>query len=57
MNEFKQMTNQELINLTIAALNCGDYSALQDADKARKEAASRGDKELIKQIDYLWEVI
>ena len=51
------MSNQELINLTIAALNCGDYSALEDADKCRKEAKRRGDKELINNLEYLWDVI
>lgn len=57
MKSIEEMSNQELINLTIAALNCGDYSALEDADKCRKEAKKRGDKELINNLEYLWNVI
>ena len=57
MKTIEEMSNQELINLTIAALNCGDYSALEDADKCRKEAKRRRDKELINNLEYLWDVI
>lgn len=56
MDEFKKMTDQELINLTIMALNCGEMSALIEAGKARQEAKNRS-AELYKQIDYLWDVI
>ena len=47
MESIEKMSNQELIDLTIAALNCGDYSALEDANKCRKGAKRRRDKELI----------
>ena len=57
MKSIEEMSNKELINLTIAALNCGDYSAMEEADKCRKEAKRRGDKELINNLEYLWDVI
>lgn len=57
MKKIEEMSNQELINLTISALNCGDYSALEDADKAKKEAKRRRDIELINHLEHLWKVI
>lgn len=57
MKSIEEMSNQELINLTIAALNCGEYPALEVAERCKKEAKRRGDKELINDIEYLWDVI
>lgn len=57
MKSIKEMSAQELISLTIAALNGGDSSSLEGAEECRKEAKRRGDKELINTIEYLWNVI
>lgn len=57
MKSIEEMSNQELIDLTIAALHCGDHSSLDDAYKCIKEAKRRGDKELINNLEYLWDVI
>ena len=57
MKSIEEMSAQELINLTIRALNCGDYPASEVADRCRKEAKRREDKELINIIEYLWNVI
>lgn len=53
----KEMTNHQLVRLTIMALNCGEYDAMMDADAARKEAYRRGDKDTIDMIEYYWDVI
>lgn len=57
MKSIKEMSAQELIKLTIAALNGGDSSSLEGAEECRKEAKRRGDKELINTLEYLWNVI
>ena len=56
MKSIEEMSNPELINMTIRTLNCGEYPALEVAKRCRKEAKRRGDKELINILEYLWDV-
>lgn len=53
----KGLTDQELVNLTVAALNDGRISAMIDAGKARQEAVRRGNQVLIDKIDELWNLV
>lgn len=47
----------KMVNVTIAALNCGIEEAMQDAYGIKIRAIVTGDEELIKKIEYLWNVI
>ena len=54
------MTKEEkcnAVNNTIMALNAGTDEAINHAYQIKQDVIKNGDKELIKQIEYLWEVI
>lgn len=45
------------INETIVALNDGSKEAIADAYNIKQNVIKTGNKDLIKYIEYLWEVI
>lgn len=54
------MTKEEkrnAVNNTIMALNAGTDEAITYAYQIKQDVIKNGDKELIKQIEYLWDVI
>lgn len=54
------LTDEEkskMVNITISALNGGSDEAMESAYGIKLRAIVTGDKELIKKIEYLWEVI
>lgn len=57
MPNFKNMSNAELINLTIAALNDGSEYAMNEAYFAKEEAKARCNQFLVDKLEYLWDVI
>ncbi len=58
----KQTSNTTIIALnaindTIIALNDGSKEAMADAYNIKQDVIKTGNKDLIKYIEYLWEVI
>ena len=48
---------REMINTTIAALNCGSDEAMSTAYGIKMRVIVTGDEDLIEKIEYLWKVI
>lgn len=55
--EVSKMTPDDMISWTIMALNGGSDEAMQCAMEIKEKAEASGDEELIKHINYLWDVI